>query len=270
VIEIGEFAMPDGAGTAAALRKRAIISGASSGVGRAAAIRFAREGWDVCLTARRAAELVHLRDELPHGLHLVCPGDYSDPATSERIGAEISAQWGAIDALINCAGIYIPVHSIDTPMEQWRPAFEIMVNGALYLTRMAVPRMAGGGRIVHVTSIHAERAEALASGYAMAKAAINQLCRVLALELAQRGILVNAIAPGFIDTPMSVIDGVNELESDWFKRNYALGHHLPLRRAAQPEEIAGVAYFLAGPDASYITGQVITVDGGLTITFCQH
>jgi 3-oxoacyl-[acyl-carrier protein] reductase len=90
---------------------------------------------------------------------------------------------------------------------------------------------------------------------------------VLALELAPRGILVNAIAPGFIDTPMSVIDGVNELESDWFKRNYVFGHHLPLRRAAQPEEIAGVAFFLAGPDASYITGQVITVDGGLTITF---
>jgi NAD(P)-dependent dehydrogenase (short-subunit alcohol dehydrogenase family) len=101
----------------------------------------------------------------------------------------------------------------------------------------------------------------------MAKAAINQYCRVLAVELAPRGILVNAIAPGFIDTPMSVIGGVNELESDWFKRNYVLGHHLPLRRAAQPEEIAGVALFLAGPDASYITGQVIIVDGGLTITF---
>jgi 3-oxoacyl-[acyl-carrier protein] reductase len=259
--------MPDSTAATAAPGKRAIISGASSGVGRAAAIRFAREGWDVCLTARRAAELERLRGELPPGSHLVCPGDYGDPATAERIGKEVSARWGALDALINCAGVYIPVHSIDTPLEQWRPAFEIMVDGALHLTRMAVPLMTGGGRIVHVTSIHAERAEAMASGYAMAKAAINQFCRVLALELASRGILVNAIAPGFIDTPMSVIDGVNELESDWFKRNYVLGHHLPLRRAAQPEEIAGVAYFLAGPDASYITGQVITVDGGLTITF---
>jgi NAD(P)-dependent dehydrogenase (short-subunit alcohol dehydrogenase family) len=259
--------MPDRTGTTAALRKRVIVSGASSGVGRAAAIRFAREGWDVCLTARRAAELERLRSELPPGSHLACPGDYSDPATAQQIGAAVSTRWGAVDALINCAGVYSPVHSIDTPMEQWRPAFETMVNGALYLTRMAVPLMTGGGRIVHVTSIHAERAEALASGYAMAKAAINELCRVLALELAPRGILVNAIAPGFIDTPMSVIDGVNELETEWFKRNYVSGHHLPLRRAAQPEEIAGVAFFLAGPDASYITGQVITVDGGLTITF---
>lgn len=142
-----------------------------------------------------------------------------------------------------------------------------MVNGALYLTRASAPLLRDGGRIVHVTSIHGDHAEALASGYSMAKAAINQYCRVLAIELAPRAILVNAIAPGFIDTPMSVVNGVNELESDWFKRNYVEGHHLPLKRPARPEEIASVAYFLAGPDASYITGQVITVDGGLTITF---
>lgn len=248
-------------------RKRAIITGASSGVGRATAIRFAGEGWDVCLTARREAELETLRRSLPPGDHLVCPGDYSDPATADRIAAAVAEGWGALDALINCAGVYFPVHSIETPMEQWRPAFDIMVNGALYLTRAAVAHMRDGGRIVHVTSIHGERAEAMASAYAMAKAAINQLCRVLAVELAPRGILVNAIAPGFIDTPMSIVNGVNELESDWFRRNYVEGHHLPLKRAARPEEIAGVAFFLAGPDASYITGQVITVDGGLTITF---
>jgi 3-oxoacyl-[acyl-carrier protein] reductase len=87
------------------------------------------------------------------------------------------------------------------------------------------------------------------------------------MELAEKNILVNAIAPGFVDTPMSVVDGKSELESEWFKENYVQGHYLPLKRAAQPSEIAGVAFFLAGKDASYITGQVITVDGGLTITF---
>jgi NAD(P)-dependent dehydrogenase (short-subunit alcohol dehydrogenase family) len=248
-------------------RKRAIISGASSGVGRAAALRFAVEGWDVCLTARRANELGQLLGELPPGDHLVVPGDYSQEATAQAIAGQVAEHWGGLDALINCAGIYFPIHTIDTPVDEWRRAFEVMVNGALYLTRAAVPLMQDGGRIVHVTSIHGDRAEALASSYSMAKAAINQLCRVLAIELAPRGILANAIAPGFIDTPMSVVNGVNELESDWFKQNYVLGHHLPLKRAAQPEEIAGVAFFLAGPDASYITGQVITVDGGLTITF---
>ena len=103
---------------------------------------------------------------------------------------------------------------------------------------------------------------------AAAKAALNQYCRALAVELGPRNILANAIAPGFIDTPMSIgPDGVSELETDWFRQNYVEGHHLPLRRAGRPEEIAGVASFLAGPDAAYITGQVITVDGGLTITF---
>jgi NAD(P)-dependent dehydrogenase (short-subunit alcohol dehydrogenase family) len=248
-------------------RKQAIITGASSGVGRAAAQRFAAEGWDVCVTARRSAELEALRAELAPGNHLVCPGDYSDPRTAERIAAEIAAQWGGVDALINNAGVYLPVDSINTPMPEWRPAFDIMVNGALYMTRAAVPLMRAGGRIVHVTSVHSDRAEKFASSYSMAKAAINQFCRVLAIELAPRNILVNAVAPGFIDTPMSVVNGVNELEGDWFKQNYVEGHHLPLKRAAQPEEVAAVAFFLAGPDASYITGQVITVDGGLTITF---
>ena len=142
-----------------------------------------------------------------------------------------------------------------------------MLDGAVRMTRVAVPLMRTGGRVIHITSIHGGRAEANASAYAMAKAAINAFCRGLAVELAPQGILANAIAPGFVDTPMSVVNGVNELESEWFKSNYVAGHHLPLRRAAKPEEIAGVAAFLAGPDATYITGQVITVDGGLTITF---
>jgi NAD(P)-dependent dehydrogenase (short-subunit alcohol dehydrogenase family) len=75
------------------------------------------------------------------------------------------------------------------------------------------------------------------------------------------------VAPGFIRTPMSVVNGVNELDTEWFNQNYVVGNHLPLRRAGLPEELAGVFYFLAGQDASYLTGQVITVDGGLTLTF---
>ena len=165
-------------------RKRAIITGASSGVGRAAALRFAVEGWDVCLTARRGDALQQLLGELPPGDHLLVPGDYSQEATAQAIAGQVAEHWGALDALINCAGIYFPIHTIDTPVDEWRRAFEIMVNGALYLTRAAVPLMQDGGRIVHVTSIHGDRAEALASSYSMAKAAINQLCRVLAIELA--------------------------------------------------------------------------------------
>lgn len=247
--------------------KRVIITGASSGIGKAAAERFAHEGWEVCLVARREGLLREIVAALPPGKHLVCPGAYEDPATAECIRKVVATEWGKLDALVNNAGVYMSAEVVDSPLEEWRRPFDIMVNGAIAMTRAAVPLMNDGGRIIHITSIHGDRVEMRASAYAMAKAAINHYCRGLALELAPRNILANAIAPGFVDTPMSVVNGVNELESEWFIKNYVEGHHLPLRRAAQPEEIAGVAYFLAGPDSSYITGQVITVDGGLTITF---
>ena len=247
--------------------KKALVSGASSGIGAATAVRFAAEGWDVCLFARRRGKLEEVLRDMRPGSHLLCAGDYSDPKAAAEAGRMIAESWGRLDALVNCAGIFAGGDAIATPVAEWRVPFDMMVNGAVHLTRMAVPFMKGGGRIIHVTSIHGERGETGASAYAMAKAALNQYCRCLAVELADKGILVNAIAPGFIDTPMSVVDGKNELESEWFRRDYVEGRHLPLRRAGKPEEIAGVAFFLAGPDASYLTGQVVTVDGGLTATF---
>lgn len=248
-------------------RKKVVVTGASSGIGYATAQRFARDGWDVCVTARRESILRDLVRTFPDGNHLICPGDYSDPGCAESIGSAIADKWQSLDALANVAGVYMAAKVVDSPLEEWRQPLDIMINGAVYMTRMAVPWMKNGGRIIHCTSIHGDRAEVGSSAYAMAKAAINQYCRGLALELAEQNILVNAIAPGFIRTAMSVVNGVSELDGEWFKQNYVTGSHLAMRRAGNPEEVAGVFTFLAGPDASYITGQVITVDGGLTITF---
>lgn len=244
-----------------------LISGASSGIGAATARRFAQSGYDVCVNARREEILRQLVKEFPPGNHLICPGDYSDPRVCAQIQQNIQDRWGQLDVLVNSAGISQAHDAIQSPVADWRRCLDTMLWGAVYLTRAVVPLMTSGGRIIHVTSIHSTRAERGASSYSMAKAAIEQYCRVLALELAEKKILVNAIAPGFIDTPMSSASGVNELETEWFKQNYVVGHHLPLRRAGKPEEVAGVAFFLAGPDATYITGQTIVVDGGLTITF---
>jgi 3-oxoacyl-[acyl-carrier protein] reductase len=249
-------------------RRKVIITGASSGIGRATAVRFANDGCDLCVNARREVRLQELVRGLPPGGHLVCPGDYSDPVVVGAMGTAIRERWGRVDVLVNCAGMHRAGDAVGSPLEEWRRPFDVMFDGGIRVTRMAVSLMSEGGRVIHVTSIHGGRAEAGSSAYAMAKAALNQWCRGLAVELAPRGILVNAIAPGFVDTEMSIrSDGTNELDTEWFRANYVQGHHLPLRRAGRPEEIAGVAAFLAGADASYITGQIITVDGGLTITF---
>lgn len=249
------------------MRKKAIITGASSGIGRATAVRFAADGWDVCVLARREPLLRELLAELPAGNHLLVAGDVSEQAVADALGTAVQQRWGRLDALVHCAGTWQPAAAVGSPLGAWRKPFDTMVDAAVLMTRAAVPLMQSGGRVIHVTSIHGSRVEANGSSYAMAKAAINAWCRGLAVELASSGILANAIAPGFIDTPMCVINGVNELETASFRAHYVDGHHLPLKRAGTPEEIAGVAAFLAGPDSSYITGQVITVDGGLTITF---
>lgn len=248
-------------------RKKILITGAASGIGRAVAERFAAEGADVFLNDLNTDKLQVAFNALPAGNHLQVAGSYEDPQTIAAAESLIRQHWNRIDVLVSCAGISEVTDPLTMTPDRWRQIFDTMVNGCLLITRLAASFMPDGGRIIHISSIHANRAEKGASSYSMAKAAINQFCRAMAVELAPRNILVNAIAPGFVNTAMSMVDGKSELESDWFRQNYIDGHHLPLRRAAAPEEIAGVAFFLAGKDASYITGQVLTVDGGLTITF---
>lgn len=249
-------------------RKKVVVLGGSSGIGKAIAERFAKEGAQVVIAAQHLAAATAVKEGLTGTGHAVFLLDVRSDAQLKAFRKIIASQFMGFDVLINSIGLADPLPVLSSRFRDWDNLLQVMLYGTVNSCRMLIPLMADGGRIVHITSIHHQRVEKGSSAYGMAKAAITQFTRSLALELAPRNILSNTIAPGFVDTPMSVDqNGQNELETTWFHDNYIKYDHLPLKRAAKPEEIAGVAYFLAGPDATYITGSVVTVDGGLTITF---
>jgi 3-oxoacyl-[acyl-carrier protein] reductase len=250
------------------MRKKVIVLGGSSGIGKAIAERFAKEGWLVIVCGNDLASTQIAVSGLEGEGHIAIKADVASEHEIENLKKQAEEKFTTIHALINSIGISKRTPVLNSDFSAWDSSLQVMMYGAVKICRALIPMMEDGGRIIHITSIHYERVSNGSSAYGMAKAAITQLTRSLAVELAPKNILANTIAPGFVDTPMSVkADGKNELESEWFKDNYVKYDHLPLKRAAKPEEIAGVAWFLAGPDASYITGSVVTVDGGLTITF---
>lgn len=249
-------------------RKKVVVLGGSSGIGKAIAERFAKEGWLVIIASSDQSKLDAALSGLVGLNHEAIQLDIRSEVHLENFITHIRDKHIDFDVLINSIGVSEHMKLLESDFADWDNALQVMLYGTVKSCRALVPYMKQGGRIIHITSIHHERVEKGSSAYGMAKAAITQFTRSLALELASRNILANTIAPGFIDTPMSVdSNGENELETVWFQDNYIKYDHLPLKRPGQPEEVAGVAYFLAGPDASYITGSVITVDGGLTITF---
>lgn len=248
--------------------KKVIILGGSSGIGKAIGQRFAAEGWQVLIACENIKNAQKAVVELAGEGHMAYEADVRNETQLAELAVLVKQALGSFDVLINSVGVSEGQPALESSFATWDNTLQVMLYGTVKCARMLIPLMQNGGRVINITSIHYDRVAANSSAYGMAKAAITQFTRSLAVELASRNILVNAIAPGFIDTPMSVkADGKNELLSDWFKDNYIKYDHLPLKRAGCPEEVAGVAYFLAGDDASYMTGSVVTVDGGLTITF---
>jgi 3-oxoacyl-[acyl-carrier protein] reductase len=239
----------------------AVVTGAANGIGRAVARRLCDDGFAV---AGLDIEPVDPADGiLPFRL------DVADIEQHDPLLDRIEAELGPLAALVNVAGIYLPETLPQLTPQAWRRQQAVMLDGPVWLARSAGLRMAerGSGRIVNVTSVHASNGETSSLAYDTAKAGLEAATRNLAIELGPRGVLVNSVAPGFVRTRMSVVDGVDELESEWFRQIYLDHGRLPLRRAAEPAEIAAAVSHLVSPDNTYMTGQRIVVDGGLLVTF---
>lgn len=256
--------MPDHSDTATGT---ALVTGAGSGIGAAIAAALATAGLRVVVLDRdeRAAERV----ARSLGADAIAVGaDISVSAELERAIGVLRPL--GLDVLVNCAGISDSTPTASLGIETFRRMLDINLTGAVELTLLALPLLTASprGRVVNIASIQGFVPAADTLAYATSKGALIAFTKALATDLANDGVLVNAVAPGFVDTPMAVLpEGITEYETDWFRQIYIEHGRLPLRRPAQPAEVAEVVAFLASEANTYLTGQVVTVDGGLTATF---
>jgi 3-oxoacyl-[acyl-carrier protein] reductase len=240
----------------------ALVTGGSRGIGRAIVKAFASEGAKVAFVyrgSREAAEALAREVSGAGGTALAIQGDVTSAADADRSVGQVTKEWGRVDILVNNAGIIKDDLFVRLEPDAWQSVLQTNLGGAYNFCRaLAYPMMKQrSGRIINVSSVAAEHVNPGQTNYAASKGALNSFTRALAAELASRNVTVNAIAPGFIETDMS--EAVRNKAGDLIKKM------IPMRRLGQPEDVARVAVFLASAEAGYITGQVLTVDGGLTL-----
>jgi len=241
-----------------ALHKVALVTGAARGIGLATARRFLAEGWRVGLldidgdTLRNA--VASLADA---GRTMALECDVSDAKAVAASIDKVARQFGRLDALINNAGVAVFASVMETSDEDWSRILAVNLSGPFLCTKAAVPLMRehGGGAIINITSISAVRASTLRSAYGTSKAGLAHLTKQLAVELASLGIRVNAVAPGPVDTAMAKAVHTPAIRADYHDA-------IPLNRYGLEEELAEAIFFLSSERSSYITGQVLAVDGG--------
>jgi 3-oxoacyl-[acyl-carrier protein] reductase len=239
----------------------AVVTGAGRGIGRAIALKFARAGADVCCVSRtaenaeKAAQEVRALGRRAWAL----PVDIADGPAVAAAADKILAEAGRVDILVNNAGVTRDGLLMRMSEEDWDTVLNTNLRGAFLLTKALTRAFVKqrSGRIINVASISGLMGNAGQCNYAASKAGLIGMTKSLARELASRSITVNAIAPGFIETDMTAVIGP-PMREELLKR-------IPMNRFGQPEEIAEAALFLASPAAGYITGQVLTVDGGIVM-----
>ena len=242
--------------------KVAIISGADSGIGRAVAVHFAEEGCDIVLLYfDRDEDARHTQAEIERRGRQVLPlaGDVADAAFCQQVVEQTIDKWGHIDVLVNNAGEQQPQDGLeDISEEQWEQTFRTNIFGMFQLTKAALPHLKEGATIVNTTSITAYKGNAMLLDYSSTKGAITTFTRSLALNLAKRGIRVNAVAPGPIWTPLIT----STFPAD---KVATFGSDTPMQRPGQPAEVAPAFVYLASNDSSYVSGQVLHVNGGSVV-----
>ncbi|PAY11052.1 MULTISPECIES: SDR family NAD(P)-dependent oxidoreductase [Bradyrhizobium] len=237
--------------------KVALVTGAARGIGLAAAKRFLADGWRVALLDIEGALLesaVAALKQPDATLALTC--DVSDADGVTKAIAAITARFGRLDALVNNAGTAVFAPVLETSDADWNRIMAVNLTGPFLCTKAAAPAMREhGGAIVNITSISAVRASTLRSAYGTSKAGLAHLTKQLAVELASLGIRVNGVAPGPVETAMAKAVHTPEIRADYHDA-------IPLNRYGLEEELAEAIFFLCSDRSSYITGQILAVDGG--------